>query len=119
MIQTLIFRIFYYNHILFHDYNDLIKLFQIFLVILLCCIKRYNICLISFFKLFELFPAFICANNIGNLVNNLPGVKIFNSFLLLVLHDLLVVAYYLILLHHLIVLLQTIYHYRNLQVLSF
>ena len=29
-------------------------------------------------NLFELFPAFICGNNIGSLVNNLLGVKIFN-----------------------------------------
>ena len=33
-----------------------------------------------FFYLFELFPALICANNIGSLVNNLFGVKIFNPF---------------------------------------
>ena len=25
-----------------------------------------------------MFPAFICANNIGSLVNNLLGVKVFN-----------------------------------------
>ena len=36
--------------------------------------------LISFFNLYELFPAFICANNIGSLVNNLFGVKICNPF---------------------------------------
>ena len=29
--------------------------------------------------MYELFQAFICANNIGSLVNNLFGVKIFNS----------------------------------------
>ena len=28
--------------------------------------------------MYELFPTFICANNIGSLVNNLFGVKIFN-----------------------------------------
>ena len=28
----------------------------------------------------ELFPAFTCANNLGNLVNSLFGVKNFNSF---------------------------------------
>ena len=33
-----------------------------------------------FFNLFKLFPALICANNIGSLVNNLFGVKIFNPF---------------------------------------
>ena len=36
--------------------------------------------MISFFNLYELFPAFICANNIGSLINNLFGVKILNSF---------------------------------------
>ena len=30
--------------------------------------------------LYELFTAFVCANNIGRLVNNLFGVKIFNPF---------------------------------------
>ena len=34
--------------------------------------------MISFSNLYELFPAFICANNIGILVNNMFGVKIFN-----------------------------------------
>ena len=29
----------------------------------------------------ELFPAYICANNIASLVNNLFGVKIFNPFI--------------------------------------
>ena len=41
-------------------------------------IQKYSICLISFFKLYELFLAFICANNIGSLVNSLLWVKIFN-----------------------------------------
>ena len=36
--------------------------------------------MISFFNLYELFPAFICANNIASLVNNFFGVKIFNPF---------------------------------------
>ena len=35
----------------------------------------------SFFNLFELFPAFICANNIESLVNSLFGVKVFDPFL--------------------------------------
>ena len=35
-------------------------------------------CLISFFSLSELFPAFIFAYNIGSLVNSLFGVKILN-----------------------------------------
>ena len=34
--------------------------------------------MISFFNLYELFPAFICANNIGSLVNSLSEVKFFN-----------------------------------------
>ena len=33
-----------------------------------------------FFYFFELFPAFICANDIGSLVNNSFGVEIFNPF---------------------------------------
>ena len=32
----------------------------------------------SFFNLHELFPAFICANNTGSLINNLFGINIFN-----------------------------------------
>ena len=32
------------------------------------------------FCLYELFPAFICANTIGSLVKDLFGVKIFISF---------------------------------------
>ena len=47
-----------------------------------------------FLNLCELFPAFICAYNIGSLVNNLFGVKAFIMlFLLLLLHHLLVVEY--------------------------
>ena len=34
--------------------------------------------MVSFFNLYELFPAFICTNNAGSLVNNLFEVKIFN-----------------------------------------
>ena len=48
-------------------------------MILLCLYKRYHICLISYFVLHELFPAFICANNFGSLVNSLFGVEIFNT----------------------------------------
>ena len=83
-IKRKLFGISYHNHIFFHYYiflfchNDLIKLLQTFLVILLCRYKRYNICLISFFNLFELFLALICAKNIGSLVNSLFGVEIFN-----------------------------------------
>ena len=36
---------------------------------------QYTICLASFLSLFELCPVFICANNIGSLVNSLFGVK--------------------------------------------
>ena len=74
----------YHNHIssitLFSAIinNDLIKLLKTFLVSLLSWYKRYSICLISFFNLFELFQAFVCANNIGSLVNGLFGVKTFN-----------------------------------------
>ena len=47
-------------------------------MILLCWKKWYSICLISFFNLFELFRAFVCANKIESLVNNLFGVKNFD-----------------------------------------
>ena len=49
-------------------------------MILLCWYKRYSICIVSFFNLYELFPAFISANNIGSLVNNLFIVKTFNAY---------------------------------------
>ena len=39
---------------------------------------RYSICVISFFNLYGLFPAFICDNNIASFVNNLFGINIFN-----------------------------------------
>ena len=92
-IKTKHFGISYYNHIFFHYSNDLIKLLHTFLVILLCWYKRYSICLISFFSLYEFFPGFICANNIGSLVNSLFGVNIFNPFLyLLLLYHIIVVA---------------------------
>ena len=45
-------------------------------------INRNSICLISFFNLYELFPGFICANNIGSLVNRFFGVNIFNPALI-------------------------------------
>ena len=70
----------YHNHIFFHYYNDFIKLLQSFLVILLCWWKRYSIFLILFYNLFELFPGFIRHYNIGNLVNSLFGLTIFNPF---------------------------------------
>ena len=37
--------------------------------------------MILFFSLYELFPAFIFANNTGHLVNSLFGVKILIRFL--------------------------------------
>ena len=46
----------------------------------LCWYRRCSIYIVSFFKLNEVFPVFICANNIGSLVNNLFGVNIFNPF---------------------------------------
>ena len=49
-------------------------------MILLCWYKRYSIWLISLLNLYELFPAFICANNTGSLVNSLFGVNILNPF---------------------------------------
>ena len=45
------------------------------LVILLCSYKRYSIFLISFFSLFELLVAIVCANNAGSLINSLFGVQ--------------------------------------------
>ena len=52
---------------------------KLFLVILICWYKRYSICPISSSNLYELFPAFIFANNVGRLVSNsLFGVKTFN-----------------------------------------
>ena len=68
----------YYNY-----YNDMIKLLENFVLILLCWNKRYGICLILFFNLYELFPAFICSNNIGSLVNKLLRVKVFNHILVI------------------------------------
>ena len=50
--------------------NALIKFLWSFSVILLCCYKRYSICLISLFRLYELFPAFICTNNTGILTSS-------------------------------------------------
>ena len=91
-IKTKTFGISYHNHVFFHDYNDLINCCKLFLVILLCRYKRYNIFLIWFFNLIELFPAFICTNNIGSVVNSLFGVKILLFVLLLFFNQLLVLA---------------------------
>ena len=43
-------------------------------------IQIYSICLISFFNLWELFPASTCTYNMGSLVNSLFRVKSFNPF---------------------------------------
>ena len=83
-IKTKGFRISYHNdiffnyYIFFSDYNNFIKLLLTFVEILLCRYKRYSICLISVFNLYELFPAFICDDNIESLVNDLFAVKTFN-----------------------------------------
>ena len=69
----------------FRYYNDLIKLLWTFLLILLCWYKRYSISFISSLHLYELFPVFICGNNIGIPVNSLFEVKIFIFFSLLLL----------------------------------
>ena len=61
-------------------YNDMIELLSTFLVILLSSYKRYSICLISLFVFFELFSAFIFANNIESFLNSLFGFKIYNYF---------------------------------------
>ena len=61
-----------------HYYSDLIK--WSFLVILLYWCKVWMVCLISFFSSFEFFPAIICRNTAGSLVNSWLGVKIFNNF---------------------------------------
>ena len=78
-IETKSFWISYYNYIFFHFYNGILTM-KYFLVILVCRYKKYSICLISFYNLFESFTTFICANNIESLVNNLFGVKRFNPF---------------------------------------
>ena len=70
------------NHIFFHYYNDWIILSYTFLVILVCWYKRYCICLISFFNLYELFAAFICLE-----------LNFLIFFLLLLLCHLLVIAF--------------------------
>ena len=62
---------FVFSNVYFHYYNDLIKLLQSFLVILLCWYKRYSICLILFFSLYKSLPALMCDNNTGPLVNRL------------------------------------------------
>ena len=79
-IKTKSFCVSYHNHIFFHDYSMTLSNCCNFLLILLCWYKRYSICLISFFNFYELFLAFICANNIVSLVNSLFIVKIFNPF---------------------------------------
>ena len=73
------FRLVVFN-VRFRYYNDLIKLLSSFFVILGCWQSKNTICLVSFFSFYELFPAFICANSAGSLVNSLFEVKIFTPF---------------------------------------
>ena len=89
--------------------------------------KIYSICLILFFNLYELFPAFIC-DNIQNLVISLFRVKMLYPFPSLLLHHFLVVAcqinlqillyhfsllYQLILLIHFSFLYESILHFQT------
>ena len=84
--------------------------FKLFLAILLYWCKRHNICLISFFSLFELFPAFICANNIGIQVYNLFGVIcLVNKFLIFLHLAVTWMVTHLILLHVIFLWYPTIY----------
>ena len=78
-IKINIFEISYCSYSFSYCYNDLMKLLLNFVVILFLY-KRYCICLISFFNLFELFPAFNCTIHIGSLVNSFFGGKICNPY---------------------------------------
>ena len=78
-IKTNIFGISYCSYIFSYCYNDLMKLLLNFVVILLLY-KRYYICLILFFNLFELFRTFNCTIHIGSLVNSFFGGKICNPY---------------------------------------
>ena len=89
------------------------------MAILLCWYKRYSICMISLFSLFELFAAVIYVNNIGSLINSLFGVTIFNPFPSLTNFDNGVDIFFyhlLVVVKHLV--LQTILHSQILQVLN-
>ena len=69
-IKTKILVVSYHNHIFFHYHNDLIKLLQTFISDFIIVMQRYSFCMISFFNLYELFLAFVYANNMGSLVYN-------------------------------------------------
>ena len=91
VLGSLFAIIFSCHYIFVHYYTDLIKLLQTLLVILLYWYKIYGICLISFFNLYELFPAFVWTNTIGSLVNRFFESRSLMFFLvLLLLHHLLV-----------------------------
>ena len=91
-LKTKGFGISYHNHIFFHYYNDLNKLMQTSLVILIYWYKRHSICLIWFFNFCELFPAFICTNNMEVGLIVCLELKFLIHFLLILLHHLLVVS---------------------------
>ena len=67
------------NNACFYYYNDLIKLLEITLVILLSWQKRYSICEIYYFKFHKLLLPFICGKNIVSLANSLFGLSILIS----------------------------------------
>ena len=82
------------------------------------CVEKLVKLFVSFFGLYELFIAFVCANNTRSLVNDLFGVKIwFLLFLEVLLHHLLVVTgvvYWLVI----YLLFQTILYNHLYQVLN-
>ena len=53
-IKIKYFVVSYYNRIFLHYYNDLIKLLQTFLVVLICWYKKHIICMNCFHVLWEL-----------------------------------------------------------------
>ena len=94
----------------------------IFVVTWINCCKDF---LGFYFSLYQLFPPFLCAINIGSLVNSLSGVNIFNRFLSAtsfsnvglfriwaVFYDLLVVAL-VILFYNLLMVVKKHHHNHN------
>ena len=71
--------------------TDLIKLLYTVLVNTFDLYNKYNICLALFFNLIELFPACICASNIGKRLSICLLVNLFSPspFLLVLLPDLI------------------------------
>ena len=63
-----------------HYYNDLFKQLYNFFSDFIALIKLIHYLSDFIFSLYDLFPAFICANNTGSLDNTLSGVRIFNPF---------------------------------------